>query len=515
MCTSISIYLCENDFYNHIYLSGAKVHPQTLDDIQVSRKNDGGLRRTADDYGQQILGSQTGQNPPNPDDIMILRHELFLATHGTGIYVPAVHVLNPSRFRTEPFVSPDPPTQLPDVCDDLSPHLVPSSVVEVKSKPLPIGLLPAETVLPMVCSLEEKKLQVLKMASLSNEEREDIEMLTRGQSSNLEWFVQRMGAITGSKAWDIIRYVAGNHKLSLERLIRSVMGYEFTHLKKVPKPRKPALKWGISKEHGAKSAYLNYDSSSHQNLTIKSSGLVIHPSLPFIRASPDGIISCSCHGDRLLEIKCPYSARDMLPEEAVRTGIIDYIKEETPGCFSLDRCKRGYFHQIQTTLAVCQLKHCELVVWTPSGMLTVPVAFEADSWSCFEELLSEFFRDYITIEMMTKAVKAGNSHRDLDEVDSDSECVDALIQHEQVASSDRPGDSVLNEDLVWKCNQCKCILPEPEYVADDNSDASVGCDCDCLCNTWFCWHCAGYTEEQSLTGNDWFCQKCISSCQSV
>ena len=180
MCAWISQYICARMTYYHIYLSGANVHPQTLNDIQVSWKNYGGLRCTADEYSQQILGSQTG-------DIMILHHELFLATHGTGIYVPAVHVLNPARFRTETFVPADPRTQLPDVCG-LSPDLVPSSVLEVKSKPLPIGLLQSYGL-----HFRGKKVQILAMASLSNAERDDIEMITRGQSNNLEWFMQRMG----------------------------------------------------------------------------------------------------------------------------------------------------------------------------------------------------------------------------------------------------------------------------------------------------------------------------------
>ena len=97
----------------------------------MPRKNTAVLRRSTDDYGQQLLGSETGQHPPDPEDIMVLRRELFQATQSMGVFVPAVHVLNPARFRSEPPVPVAALTQLPDVCDELTPELVPSSIAAV------------------------------------------------------------------------------------------------------------------------------------------------------------------------------------------------------------------------------------------------------------------------------------------------------------------------------------------------------------------------------------------------
>ena len=30
----------------------------------------------------------------------------------------------------------------------------------------------------------------------------------------------------------------------------------------------------------------------------------------YVAASPDGIVTCKCHGKSIIEIKCPYSIRD-------------------------------------------------------------------------------------------------------------------------------------------------------------------------------------------------------------
>ena len=40
-------------------------------------------------------------------------------------------------------------------------------------------------------------------------------------------------------------------------------------------------------------------------ILILERGLVIHPRLPHFGASPDGVITCSCCGTDIAEVKCP------------------------------------------------------------------------------------------------------------------------------------------------------------------------------------------------------------------
>ena len=67
--------------------------------------------------------------------------------------------------------------------------------------------------------------------------------------------------------------------------------------------------WGIEHENAAKECYFSIFSSSHENLTIRDSGLIINPNYPYIGASPDAIVECKCCGVRCLEIKYLYSHR--------------------------------------------------------------------------------------------------------------------------------------------------------------------------------------------------------------
>jgi len=87
-------------------------------------------------------------------------------------------------------------------------------------------------------------------------------------------------------------------------LLKKVMGYEQSDLSHIP-----AIRWGIQNESTAREKYASLMSSEHGNFTCDRTGLWINPFYSHLGVSRDGVTSCSCHGNGLLEIKCPYSAR--------------------------------------------------------------------------------------------------------------------------------------------------------------------------------------------------------------
>ena len=48
------------------------------------------------------------------------------------------------------------------------------------------------------------------------------------------------------------------------------------------------------------------ESRNHSVFSISSFGLVVNADETYLGASPDGIVFCQCHGQGILEIKCPY-----------------------------------------------------------------------------------------------------------------------------------------------------------------------------------------------------------------
>ena len=89
-------------------------------------------------------------------------------------------------------------------------------------------------------------------------------------------------------------------------LVKSIVQYSSAN------PNIPALKWGREHEVDARH-YVTLMKNYHNNLQVHSSGLVINLLYPYLGASPDGMVSCECCVDGLIEIKCPYKYRNEIP----------------------------------------------------------------------------------------------------------------------------------------------------------------------------------------------------------
>lgn len=55
----------------------------------------------------------------------------------------------------------------------------------------------------------------------------------------------------------------------------------------------------------------------------------IKPSFPHLGASPEGIVQCECCGNGVLEIKCPYNAREHSISDTVIIGIINFLERHS------------------------------------------------------------------------------------------------------------------------------------------------------------------------------------------
>ncbi|KAJ8886812.1 hypothetical protein PR048_013024, partial [Dryococelus australis] len=60
-------------------------------------------------------------------------------------------------------------------------------------------------------------------------------------------------------------------------------------------------------------------------MPFRTSGLIIYPEHPFFGALPDALF----YENAIAEIKCPYSIKDMSPQEAYKGIFIDRIVKDT------------------------------------------------------------------------------------------------------------------------------------------------------------------------------------------
>jgi hypothetical protein len=127
-------------------------------------------------------------------------------------------------------------------------------------------------------------------------------------------------------------------------------------------------------------------------VTCYESGLVVNPACPWLGASPDRKVLDLKIGFGLLEVKCPYSVKDITPQAACKTQQDFFCKEEN-GKFCLKKT-HNYYAQIQGQMALGGAEWCDFLVYTHKGMLIERVLFDPDYWKEAYEKLSQFYVDY-------------------------------------------------------------------------------------------------------------------------
>jgi len=215
--------------------------------------------------------------------------------------------------------------------------------------------------------LVEQAEQLFQSITITNEQALILEEKTRGQSSSPEWHEQRHGRLTASVFHDVW---ARKDSTDPDNLVRRIL-YGGPDLNEVP-----AIRWGINNEGQAQQEYVASMSLKHANFKCTSTGLVVNPLYPHLGASPDGLISCDCCGDGVIEIKCPYSARDCHPKELKGKLFLD----------DNGRLKHShkYYTQIQGQLAITQRRMCDFIVWTPKGFEQERITMENPFWENYK-----------------------------------------------------------------------------------------------------------------------------------
>lgn len=227
---------------------------------------------------------------------------------------------------------------------------------------------------------------------------EEVEVLTRGQSTNQDWFMWRKNRITASVAHRIAhcRFVNGKSKTPPTSYLAAVTGEGRSIQTR-------AMSWGVQMEAEVVRRYQRLKSAAlGRSVSVQDCGLFIDAQRPWLAASPDGIVTDSRTGQRLLclEVKCPYKHRhkrveDACVEDSAFCLEIQDQNGQQPGGSPVYRLKtsHSYFTQIQCQLAVTGLRQADLAVFTLKETAVVPVTFDPDLWQVTVSKLEVFYRD--------------------------------------------------------------------------------------------------------------------------
>ena len=173
---------------------------------------------------------------------------------------------------------------------------------------------------------------------------------TRKQSLSKTWYDQRAGRITASIMHSEVHTSLCSPSLSLVKAICYLEVFSFSS---------PATDWGRTYEQFALKRYLSNEMAHHDSLSVSASALFLNETWPFLGASPDGIVNCSCCGKGLVEIKCPYKHRRSTITSAIDD--LQFCLALVNGKVALKR-SHLYFYQNQTQLHVRKVDFCGFCV---------------------------------------------------------------------------------------------------------------------------------------------------------
>ena len=94
----------------------------------------------------------------------------------------------------------------------------------------------------------------------------------------------------------------------------------------------------------------------------KPSGVAHMMKWPYMGATPDGKVTCSCCGTGILEIKCPYCYRGKSIDVAAADKKF-CLSRSKDGKIFLDH-SQSYYYQVQTQLFVSDLEYSDFCVCT-------------------------------------------------------------------------------------------------------------------------------------------------------
>ncbi|KAJ8964211.1 hypothetical protein NQ314_005040 [Rhamnusium bicolor] len=221
--------------------------------------------------------------------------------------------------------------------------------------------------------IETKKQNFLKRLEKTPEEIDNICKLTVNQRDDPLWYEERRKRLTASNFGRIYKLLDTTDR---KTVVKDLLHSNFTG--------NVYTRYGNDNEL---KAIKDFEKILGQ--CVVSCGLFIHQDYPFLAASPDGLIG----ENAIVEVKCPYKAKDLSPEDAIKQKQIQYASFEN-GFLSLKRSDK-YYYQVQGELFVTGREFCYFIVWTPFGLAYEKILKDEDCWNKMFPKLEDFYFQHL------------------------------------------------------------------------------------------------------------------------
>ena len=266
-------------------------------------------------------------------------------------------------------------------------------------------LSPSTANCPSLHSLKNTVLAFKECLVVIDEKIREIERDTRDQRNSSLWFSVRLFRLTSSLFGAVLHRKDNTPPDSL--VLRILQQKQFSSA---------ATEWGIQNEAKAIMQYIDFQhANGHFNLMVTQSGFLINKKYPFLGASPDGAVydPSSDQPFGFLEVKCPYSYRNVTPEQA----------SISPGfCSSLSTCGKqlilqrthAYYAQVQGQMAIGGRPWCDFIVFTTLGISVEQIKYDKNYWEhTLLTKLTSFYDNCVAPEIVSPVHAIGLPIRDL------------------------------------------------------------------------------------------------------
>ena len=239
------------------------------------------------------------------------------------------------------------------------------------------------------------------------------------------------------------------------------------------------------------------------NLQVKSNGMFVSDTA-ILGASPDGLISCKCHGNGVLEIKCATKYWTEDPKASNVTANLPYLCMEGK---ALNKSHK-YYSQVQFQMGITGMKWCDFVVFTGKCLadevdpLIIRVEFDEEVFVALTNAAEKFWYEHLLREIVVKWLE--------DEVSDavESQKVPSDKQANVMEQTDHLYAALLDSNTSSgnNCPICHALCVHEKDISAF-SDKSIGCD---GCNAWFHFGCIRMTPKmlKEIGDKSWFCIVC-------
>lgn len=252
---------------------------------------------------------------------------------------------------------------------------------------------------PDMTSLEYNRIKedFLKSLPSSEEDRRQVEKSTILQRESSEWLELRRKLLTAS---NFSKVVNKRQNSSVKNLVKNLIyPKNLSHV--------PSLKHGIEHE-----ATATEQLASQLKIQIEPCGLFIDKNLPFLGATPDGIVG----EDTIIEIKCPITAFKTSLDESIDKKKVNFWKKTKNGL--IINKKHPWYIQVQGQLHITGRQKCIFGVWSGCDKDIKIEIIERDDqyWQEMESKLVHFYMTCMLPELCDPRHVRNMPIRDLSEL---------------------------------------------------------------------------------------------------